>query len=131
MTFLNRDQILNVSDLQFEDVNVPQWGGTVRVVGMTGAQRDAWEAGITRLRQNGIQYNLENIRAGLLARVLVDEQGKRLFSDKDITSLGNKSAAALDLLFSVAQRLSGIGKRDIEELTENFPAGQNGGSISA
>lgn len=131
MTLLNRDQILNASDLQSEDVYVPQWGGVVRVVGMTGAQRDSWEAGITRLRQSGIQYNLENIRAGLLARVLVDEQGNRLFNDKDIVFLGNKSAAALDLLFAVAQRLSGIGKGDIEELAENFPNGQNGGSISA
>jgi hypothetical protein len=43
-SYLTRDAILQAPDLQGEDVAVPEWGGTVRVRGLSGAQRDAYEA---------------------------------------------------------------------------------------
>jgi hypothetical protein len=38
---------------------------------------------------------------------------------KDITALSKKSAAALDRIFQVAQRLSGIGQEEVEETVKN------------
>ena len=46
MTYLSRDAILQREDIKTEDVEVPEWGGTVRVRGMTGVQRDAFEASL-------------------------------------------------------------------------------------
>jgi hypothetical protein len=50
---------------------------------------------------------------------IVDEEGNRLFSDADVKLLGQKSAAALDKLFEVAQKLSGLKDEDVEELAKN------------
>jgi hypothetical protein len=45
---------------------------------------------------------------------LCDSQGDRLFDDSEIAALGRKSARALDRVFSVAQRLNGIGVDQVD-----------------
>lgn len=122
MDLLTREAILTADDLQVEVVEVPEWGGTVRVRGLTGAERDAFEASVIDLASNGRRapvMNLVNLRAKLAARCIVDEQGIRLFSDADIAALGQKSAHALQRVFEAAQRLSGLTKEDVEELEKN------------
>jgi hypothetical protein len=114
--YLTRDEILARDDLPAEDVNVPEWGGAVRIRRMSGTERDAFEASI--MGADGRQ-DLSNIRAKLVARSIVDEAGRRLFSDEDIAALGAKSAAALDRCFAVAKRLSRISGEDVEELAKN------------
>jgi hypothetical protein len=61
----------------------------------------------------------------------VDDDGNRVFGDNDIEVLGGKSAAALNRLFAVASRLSGLSGSDVEELTENFGETPGGSSSSA
>jgi hypothetical protein len=130
MGYLTRDQILKVDDIQFEDVQVPEWGGAVRVRGLTGAQRDELEASVVEQRGRKTRVNLQNLRAKLVAMAAVDEQGKRVFSDGDVAALGQKSAAALQRVFDAAQRLSGLSDQDIEELTKNSASGQSAASTS-
>lgn len=136
MSLLTREQILKADDLPYEDVEVPEWGGVVRVRTLTGAERDAWEQSIITMQANGkkaptMQRRLDNLRAKLVARCLIDDAGARLFTDKDIAALGQKSAAALSRVFEVAQRLNGLTENDVEELVENFFDGPNDSSISS
>jgi len=63
--------------------------------------------------------NLDNVRARFAVLTICDEAGKRLFSDADATKLGAKSAAALDRVFAVSQRLNGFSETDCEELIKN------------
>lgn len=100
---LNRDQILESVDLRREEVEVPEWGGTVLVSEMTGVQRDAYEAG---LFGDDRKVDLRNARARLVAACLIDPDGNPLFTDKDVEALGRKSAAALDRVCAAAQRLN-------------------------
>lgn len=130
MKFLNRDDILGAQDLPTEDVHVPEWGGWVRVRGLTGAERDAFEAEIIQTRGRETHVNLRNIRAKLVARTIVDEEGKRIFGDADIHALGEKSARALQRVFEVAQRLSGLTDQDVEELAKNSESALPDGSPS-
>lgn len=116
---LTRDAILQAQDLPTEDVEVPEWGGTVRVRALTGAERDAFEQSVVEMRGKSTRMNLKNIRAKLVALTVVDEDGKRVFSDEDAELLGRKSAAALNRVFEVAQRLSGLRPEDVEELAGN------------
>ena len=48
MTLLSKTAILAAQDLQTEDVEVPEWGGAVRVRSFTGRERDVFEAGMIR-----------------------------------------------------------------------------------
>ena len=116
---LTRETILNCDDLKKEVVPVPEWGGTVTVTTMTGFQRDAFEQSIIETKGKSVTTNMENIRSKLCAHTIVDEDGKRLFSDADIRDLGGKSAAALDRIFAVAQRLNGLRDEDVEGLAKN------------
>lgn len=118
---LTKEQILDAQDLETREVEVPEWGGVVLVKGMTGVERDDFEAQMIVGKGKNTTVNMKNVRAKLVAASVVDEDGQRLFTDQDVQALGKKSAAALDRVFAVAQRLSKIGKDDIEELAKNLP----------
>lgn len=116
---LTRDQILEAHDLGTEEVKVPEWGGSVLVKAMNGMERDKFEASMIEGRGKKQRTNFENMRARLVALAVVDDKGERLFSDADVAALGKKSAAALDRVFTVAQRLNGITAEDVDDLTKN------------
>lgn len=116
---LNKEQILKVEDLPSETVQVPEWGGEVRVRTMRGDERDDFEADVFETRGDKVQTNRKNFRAKLLARTIVDDKNERMFSDADIKDLGRKSAKALDRIFAVAQRLNGLSKEDEDALVKN------------
>lgn len=119
MELIGKAQILGADDLPERTVEVPEWGGAVRIRGLTGEERDAFEAEIAGEDETP---NLENFRARLLVRTLVDEAGDRLFGDLAVAELGRKSARVLQRLFDVAAELSGIGEDVVEELEGNSPA---------
>ena len=120
MALLTRDDIANVDDRQYDEVEVPEWGGSVRVRGMSGTERDAYEASILEQRGNDRKVNLANARAKLVVRCLVDEAGQLLFNADDVRLLGRKSAKALERVFDKARELSGMSEDDVAKLTENF-----------
>ena len=116
---LSREAILRATDLKSERVEVPEWGGCVTVRSMTGFERDAFEASLFDGKGASRKEKLANLRARLVAFCVVDAEGKRIFSDSDAEALGRKSAAALDRVFAVAQRLNGLGHTQVEELAKN------------
>lgn len=121
MSTLKRDDILKVQDIKIESVSVPEWGGDVYVKGMTGAERDQFESSIVEMHGKGnTRVKLENIRAKLVALTTCDETGERLFTSKDAEALGKKSAAALQRVFEVSQRLSGLTPGDVDELAKGL-----------
>jgi len=131
MTILTRDQILQANDLVTETVEVPEWGGSVFVKSLTGVERDQFEAAIVELKGRDTKINMRNARARLVALSVVDEEGKKVFSPNDISLLGAKSAAALQRVFNVAMRLSGISEEDVRELTEELEENPFDDSLSA
>jgi|SRR5690554_5882572 len=128
---LSRDDILKASDIETREVDVPEWGGKVYVRGLTGSERDAYEASLVQFRGKQRVPDLANARAKLVVRCIVDEEGNRVFTDADANALGKKSGAVLDRLFEVASKLSGLSDKDVDELVGNFDAAQSGGSTSS
>lgn len=119
VAYLSAQQILDADDLPCEDVEIPEWGGTVRVRGMSGTDRDRFEAAMLSkdMRSVSKESALERYRARLAAACIVDENGQRMFrSDAEIKQLGEKSAQALQRVCDVASRLSGLTDADQEEL---------------
>jgi len=130
MAVLGRDAILAAQDIQQEVLPVPEWGGDVIVRALSGTQRDAFEAGVVEQRGKDTKMNLVNIRARLVALSVVGEDGKPLFSARDIPALGKKSARALQRGWDKARELSGLSDDDVEELAKNSEDGQSDGSTS-
>jgi len=130
MNILSRDDILKAEDIKVELVEVPEWGGSVHVKGMTGAERDQFESSIVQQRGKNHSVNMVNIRAKLASQTVCDESGKRLFTDADVKALGAKSAVALQRVFDIAQRLSGITSEDVDELAKELDENPFDGSVS-
>jgi len=128
---LGREAIFAAEDLRDETIDVPEWGGKVRVRALTGAERDQYEQSITTNRGGTVTMNLANARAKLVALTVIDDDGQRLFSDTDAAELGNKSAVALNRVFESAQRLSGLTGEDVEALTKDLEDGPAAGPSSA
>lgn len=133
---LSRDDILNAQDLPSETIEVPEWGGWVTVRSMTGTERDEFEASLViekkgRKGRTDRSMDMHNIRAKLVSLCLVDDDGKRLFSQYDMEVLGAKSSKALDRCYEAASRLSGIRDEDLEELTEDFAESQDAPSSTS
>ena len=124
---LNKEAILSADDLKQEVIQVPEWKGEVIIRTMTGEERDAFDSEMIR----DDKKSFKNIRARFLSLIICDEQGNRLFDDKEIAQLGKKSAAALDRLFSAGQKLNRLSNDDIEELAGNSEPIQKDSSNSA
>ncbi|MGV1045366.1 hypothetical protein [Limnohabitans sp.] len=130
---LSKSDIIAAQDLQTQEVPVPEWGGSVRVRSLTGTERDAFETCLVKVVDGKRVPDMDNLRAKLLAATLVDENGTPLFSVADVgdlSDLGSKSAAALDRIFGVAQRLNGMAAESVEVAVKNSEPGPSDGSTS-
>lgn len=114
---LTRETILAFDDLPREVVEV--WGDRVWVRCMTAAERDDFESEILVTKGKNTEVNRRNLRAQLVVRTTVDEEGNRFFANDDLDVVGAKSAAEIDKIFAVAMRLSGLSQADVEELAGN------------
>ena len=112
MALLSKQDILGCNDIPTELVEVPEWGGSVKVRGMTAGERDRFD---DMIRTQG----LSALRATMAANGIIDEDGKRLFTDIEVGKLAEKSAEALDRVVEVVSRLSGLTPEDAEFLEGN------------
>jgi hypothetical protein len=127
---LSKEDILGSHDMRIKTVAVPEWGGSVRLRSLTGAERDTFEATLVKEVDGKREPDMVNLRAKLLAATIVDEEDRQIFGVQDIAALGKKSAVALDRVFNVAQRLNGMAADSVEEAVKNSEPGPAAGSIS-
>lgn len=125
---LTADAIRAADDLAYETLDVPEWGGEVRVRGLTAAERDLYDREIIKIDKQGNTSvgRLENLRALLVVRCLVDDKGERMFRDGDARMLGEKSSAVIGRIYDVAARLSGMREQEVEEAAADFDGAQDG-----
>ncbi|QTD91759.1 hypothetical protein [Burkholderia anthina] len=122
---LNRQQILAASDLQSVDVPVPEWGGTVRVLMMSGTARDALQAQVVDNKSTS------KFEAALIVATVVDDNGAPLFTVDDVAALQGKSSAALSRVSNAAMKLNRLGEKATEDAEKNSGATPSDGSGTA
>lgn len=114
MPRVNTAMLEALKKLPSETVTVPIIG-SVLVMGMSGSQRDAFEASCMEGRGKKREFNLKNARAKLVSACAYDPADRApLFPDP--SELGDIRADILDPLYAVAAKLSGISKEDEEDL---------------
>ena len=134
---LNRDAILAVNDIKVEKVPVPEWHDEVIIRGLTGDELDAFQGSIRQFRPTfdgkGMETVLiqEGMRAKLLVKCLIDENGDRLFTDQDAPELGKKNGAVIDRLYDVAAALSGLSEEEKQAMEGNSEAATDDSSTSS
>jgi hypothetical protein len=115
---LTLTEILAAQDRKPLKVDVPEWGGEVWVVGMSGDDRDrfdsTWGDRVGQSNESG-PVDLGGLRALVVSKTLCDDDGVLLCSrESEVTQLGRKSSAALDRVFAIGAKLSGIELGDEE-----------------
>jgi hypothetical protein len=126
MQILNKEAILAAQDIKTEEVDVPEWGGAVRIAVMSGRARDQFVADNDAQK---VEYSL--FQARLLVATVVDEVGNPVFANDDIEPLRGKSRAALDRLTDAATKLNKMGAESVDDAEKNSDASLNAGSTSA
>jgi hypothetical protein len=116
---LSKKQILAAPDIKSELVDVPEWGGEVKVCGLSGAQRGELEASILEIKDQSQTVRLQSLKVRMCSLAIRDEDNRRMFDDDEIGDLGAKSAQAIERIYSVAARLSGMDKSEVEKLAKN------------
>ena len=129
--YLGRE-ILEIDDIVFEEVDVPEWGGKLLVRSLSGAERDAYELSIVVIKGTKTSLDMSNMRARLVSMSVIDDKKtrKRVFSDRDVTKLGNKSGKALDRVFTACQKISGLESDSLQGALENLALTPSEGSTS-
>jgi hypothetical protein len=124
-----RDAILASDDLAREPVDVPwEMGGEkLYIRALRASERDEY---VAKTMRTGDFTWTSDLTASLLVKVIVNEDGERIFSDTDAEALGRKSASTLSKLFKVAMRLSGMDEEGAEAIKADFGPAQSGASDS-
>src|ERR1044072_1746226 len=128
MAEVTRDNIRAYKGKAPEPVEIPEWGGTVYVRVMTGAERAAFAAETYQHNGRSMKLNRKNFRARLLVRTLCNSAGVPLYSAAEAAELGEQPSDILDRLSVVASRINGMTAKDVEDLVKNSPAGQSAGN---
>ena len=118
MALLNLEQLRAVPALETRDVDVPELGGTVRVRAWTGADRDEWNHLCLKRPKDG-DGDPRGIRAAAIVVSLVDEDGKRLLSAKDVAIVDEWADAAVETVWNVVRETNRIGNQAVEEAEKN------------
>ena len=118
--YLNAESILAAEDFKYAEVECPEWGGTVRVRSLSGGQR-------AQITQRVNDKQLDELDELLAVMACVDEDGSRIFTNKDIAALKKKSAAVVTRIAKKALEISGIGNEngEIENAKKNSAEIQN------
>jgi hypothetical protein len=129
---LTREQILQ-TDLPFETIYIPEWGGDVRIKTMTGQERAAFEDSVVIDRDGKAEVDKKLFFAHLLAFTMVDDEGALLFESTEQVKeqLLTKSGAVLMRIGNRSARLNGLSAQDQEDLIKNSKPVPNGASASA
>lgn len=107
-----RKKILEAADLSHEDVEVPEWGVTIRVVSPTVRERARIVSAF--MGPDG-KPDIEKMYPALVIATASDpETGERLFTADDEAALLGKSGKAVELVAQAALRVSGMSDRPVE-----------------
>lgn len=109
--FLTRDEILAFQDRKTEVVHVPEWDSDVRIMEMSAADRESFERLVLRVNaeSNKVESDISNLRSKMVAISVVDEDGKRVFSDEDVQALSLKHHDAIRRIYNAAMNFNMMG----------------------
>ena len=135
MALVTKAQISAAVDRKWEDVSVPEWGGEVRLMALSAADRGYIEAGSVVANGQNPRLKVESLkvyREKLVGMSMVDENLERVYTNKEISAgeLGKKDGAIIERLAAKVQELSGMGRFAVKEAEGNSDAAPSDSSAS-
>lgn len=137
MGLLSREQILNADDRPTRDIDVPEWGGSVRVRALNQREVSVWRRSLMRpvnkldpkTRATKVEYELideatDVANPRLIAVACIKENGEAMFTLADVEQLATKSLVAVERVGRVIREISGLAYsfEDIEKNSAPNPS---------
>ena len=113
LKILSREEILNADDRAEETVDVPEWGGAVRVKALSLGQ---WQDAMKAATQGGV---VDDTLASL--HTIIEGVIEPKFSVEDVTVLRTKSPAAVTKVIGKIAELSGVDTAAVKAAEARFP----------
>lgn len=120
MARLTPSQVLEQPTLVTEELEVPEWGGSVLIKMLSAKERDDFEASMVKIRNGKQEPNTHNFRARLVQLAVVNDDGSPFFTRHDVKTLGNLPAAGLQRVFNKINEMSAFSDDDVKDLAEDF-----------
>ena len=111
MSYLTIAQIAAADDLQVQDVEVPEWGGTVKVKGMSAGERLQLAAIVQDEKMNALQ--------GIAHFALLHGVVEPKITEENLDMFLSKSSKAIDRIVEVFNKLSGSNEEAVLESRGN------------
>ena len=120
LRLLTKSDILAAPDLATETLEVPEWGGSVKVRALDVNSRQAYlEYGSLVVRNDdGVRFEVKPfaaLDAAIVALGIVDEKDEPLFTLAEVEALGSKNPVPITRIADVVRRLSRMGGEAQEE----------------
>ena len=110
---LGKDAIFGITDLEYTELDVPEWGGTIRLQSLTGADANA----IGAMSQKDVFTSDALVRLVIMS--VVDAEGNKVFTDDNRDELNKRNAQVLIRIGQAALKLNGLSKEAIEDAAKN------------
>jgi hypothetical protein len=107
---LDRKAIEAANKPHVEEVNVPEWGGSVYVRTLSGHEMARFSAVVSNAKPKDVEQQFVRFAA----MVLADENGKRLYSDDEIEKVGELEWRGLQRVVEAGQELNGLSDVAVE-----------------
>lgn len=117
MARLQLDEILNASDIPEAEVEIPEWGGSVKVRGLTKAKQEH----LRKSAMIGGKIDEEKLQLLLIVHCVVDP----VIEEGHIEQLRQKSAQAINRLALKIAELCGFTEGAHKEARKDFLSGDS------
>jgi hypothetical protein len=117
--FIGRDSFLSQKPTRTREVDIPEWGGIVRVKALSGAERDAIEQKQFDQGRRSTRVTVAGFRARLVVFGVIDEEGNRIFNESDLPAINEMDGSVIDRIATAVSELSGYTPAEVERLEGN------------
>lgn len=113
MGLLTREEVLAAKDRATEDIDVPEWGGAIRIAEFSAYTREAYAERVKGIEAGTVKVS---VLAFIVAQCAVDASMLPLFTEEDLKPLGEKHPAVIARLAERCLKLNKIGQEAKEEI---------------
>lgn len=120
MTIASREALLKLCERRYSTVEIPERDISIRIQSLSEAEKSQYETCLIAKNGRGImRERLQDATRRLIALCVVDEDGKRIFSDSDLSAIANLDSYISSRIYDACQEHCGFNKGDIDETVKN------------
>lgn len=121
---LSKSDILNANDREYTDMEIPEWGGSIRIYVMSLRERMVLED-LVGIKDNKTKSKAESTSSQqekimyLLRICLKDGKGNNMFNENEISELLDKDSKVIYRIFEKCIEVNNLGSSNVGVASAN------------